>query len=259
MTSEREFLTLPDGQRLECARMAGTRRGPTLVLLHEGLGCVALWKDFPARLASATGLGVFAWSRAGYGGSSPVSLPRPLDFHAREALSTLGPLLDAAGIDDCVLVGHSDGASIALVYAGRVDDPRVRGVVVMAPHVLTEDKTLATIAEADRAFRAGGLRERLARYHGDNVDCAFRGWCDAWLDPGFRSWSIEDSVAAIRVPLLCIRGNDDPYNTVVHAERIAALAAGLVRRVDLADCGHAPHADQPQRVVAAMTGFVRTL
>ncbi|MEQ8661875.1 MAG: alpha/beta hydrolase [Gammaproteobacteria bacterium] len=254
-----EFLILPDGTRLECAREPARRRGPTLVLLHEGLGCVALWKDFPARLAAVTGLAVFTFSRAGYGASSPVALPRPLDFHTREALTVLPPLLDAAGIADCVLVGHSDGASIALVYAGRVADPRVRGVVVMAPHVLTEEKTLATIAAAADDYRTGGLRERLARRHGANVDCAFHGWCDAWLDAGFRNWSIEDAVAAITVPVLCIRGNDDPYNTAVHAERIAALASGPVRRLDLDACGHAPHADQPQRVLTAIAAFVAPL
>lgn len=252
-----EFITLPDGSTLECAREPARRDGPTLVLLHEGLGCVAMWKDFPARLGAATGLGVFCYSRAGYGGSSAIALPRPLDFHTREACEVLGPLLDAAGIGECVLIGHSDGASIALVYAGRVADPRVRGVAVMAPHVLTEEKTLRTIAAADLAFREQGLRERLARYHGENVECAFRGWCDTWLDPGFRDWDISDAVAAIRVPVLCIRGNDDPYNTPVHAERIAAL--GGARRVDLDDCGHAPHAEQTEVVLALLDDFVAGL
>ncbi|MCP5202172.1 MAG: alpha/beta hydrolase [Gammaproteobacteria bacterium] len=245
------------GADLEYAWHGARERGPSLVLLHEGLGCLALWKDFPARLAAATGCPVLAYSRAGYGGSSPVALPRPLDFHTREALESLPAVLDAAAIADCILVGHSDGASIALVHAGQVRDPRVRGVAVMAPHVLTEDKTLATIAQARDAYAAGGLRERLRRYHGDNVECAFRGWCDAWLAPGFRSWSIEAAVAAIEVPLLVIRGCDDPYNTAVHVERIAALARGPVTVEMLAGCGHAPHVEQADAVLDKLADFLR--
>ncbi|MGE0486942.1 MAG: alpha/beta fold hydrolase [Gammaproteobacteria bacterium] len=257
MSDSRRARLAAAGAELEYAWHGARERGPALVLLHEGLGCVALWKDFPARLAAVTGRPVLAWSRAGYGDSSPIELPRPLDFHTREALDSLPAVLDAAGIGDCILVGHSDGASIALVHAGLVHDPRVRGVAVMAPHVLTEDKTLDTIAQARDAYAAGPLRERLRRYHGDNVDCAFRGWCDAWLAPGFRAWSIEAAVAAITVPVLAIRGIDDPYNTAVHVERIAALVRGPVTVEMLADCGHAPHAEQPDVVLEKLSAFVR--
>jgi pimeloyl-ACP methyl ester carboxylesterase len=247
------------GSELEYAWHGARGGAPALVLLHEGLGCVALWKDFPARLAAVTGCPVLTYSRAGYGGSSAIELPRPLDFHTREAQDSLPAVLDAAGIADCILVGHSDGASIALVHAGRVCDRRVRGVAVMAPHVLTEDKTLATIEQARVAYVAGPLRERLRRYHGDNVDCAFRGWCDAWLDPGFRAWTIEPAVARIEVPLIAIRGIDDPYNTAVHVERIAALVRGTVSVEMLADCGHAPHAEQPERVLDRLAAFVASV
>lgn len=255
-TSPRTGFLEVAGAHLEFARESGLRAGPTLLLLHEGLGCVALWRDFPARLAAATGLPVFTYSRAGYGGSSPIELPRPLDFHTREAVDVLPALLDAAALDEVVLVGHSDGASIALVHAGACADPRVRALALLAPHVFTEDKCLLAIGEARLAYLAGGLRERLARRHGDNVDNAFWGWCDTWLDPGFRAWSIERWLAGIRVPVLTVRGDSDPYNTPAHVERIVGGVAGPARRVDLADCGHAPHSDQPDAVLAALADFL---
>ncbi|MEX2482785.1 MAG: alpha/beta hydrolase [Gammaproteobacteria bacterium] len=247
------------GSVLEIAREPGHPGAPTLLLLHEGLGCVALWKQFPRALAEATGCPVLSYSRAGYGASSAVVLPRPLDFHSREAVDVLPAVLDAAGCGPCVLVGHSDGASIALVHAGVVRDPRVRGVAVLAPHVLTENKTLTAIAAAQAAYQQGGLRERLARYHGANVDGAFRGWAETWLDPGFRSWSIEAALAAIEVPVLAIRGEDDPYNTSIHLERIAALVKGPVTTAQLSECGHAPQVEQPATVLELLRDFVMRL
>ncbi|MGE0860259.1 MAG: alpha/beta fold hydrolase [Gammaproteobacteria bacterium] len=247
------------GYALEVARVPGTRSGPTLVLLHEGLGSVAQWRGFPAALAARSGLPVLAYSRPGYGRSSSVPLPRPLDFHTRDALEVLPRLLDAAGIEDCVLVGHSDGASIALIYAGATRDPRVRGLVVMAPHVLTEAKTVANIERAREAYADTDLRAKLARYHGENVDCAFRGWCDTWLAEGFREWNIEQWLPGIRVPVLIVRGKDDPYNTPVHVDSINARVSGPVTRVDLDACGHAPHLEQEGRVLDAIEGFLQTL
>ncbi len=244
------------GQSLEFERLPGLHPGPTLVLLHEGLGCVALWRDFPARLGAATGLPVFVYSRAGYGGSSPISLPRPLDFHTREARDVLPAVLSAAGIDDCVLIGHSDGASIAIVYAGLAYAPRLRALVLLAPHVLTEDKTLATIRAARTAYEQGPLRERLQRRHGANVDNAFRGWSECWLDSGFLDWNIEHALDSISVPVLTIRGNDDPYSTAVHVERIAAGVTGGVTAVALADCGHVPQAEQTDACLTAIADFV---
>jgi len=158
-----------------------------------------------------------------------------------------------------VLIGHSDGASIALVHAGEVRDPRVRGVAVLAPHILTEEKTLATIAAACEAYAHDDLRGRLERYHGANVDCAFRGWAEAWLDPAFRQWTIEAAVARIAAPLLVIRGDDDPYNTAVHVERIGVLAQGPTTIVQLAACGHAPHSDQTAAVLNHVRDFVAPL
>jgi pimeloyl-ACP methyl ester carboxylesterase len=247
------------GFAIEFERLPASRRGPTLVLLHEGLGCVAMWRDFPALLNAATGLSVFSYSRPGYGRSSMVRLPRPLDFHTHDALVILPQVLNAAGIDECVFVGHSDGASIALIFAGAACNSGLRGLVLMAPHVLTESKTVMNIAAVKRGYATGGLRDRLRRYHGDNVDCAFSGWCDTWLDSGFLSWDITACLHSIHVPVLTVRGNNDAYNTSIHVERIVAEVSGQVTRVDLANCGHAPHVEQTERVVAAVTEFVAAL
>lgn len=246
------------GARLEYALSvppAGVGEGPVIVLLHEGLGCVAMWKSFPDALARTSGLRVMSYSRAGYGQSSPIALPRPLDFHTREALDVLPLVLNRLGIREFVLCGHSDGASIALVCAGALAPAGLAGVAVMAPHVLTEDKSIATISAAIDEYESGDLRTRLARYHGANVDGAFRGWSGAWTDPGFRAWSIERHLPGIRVPVLCIRGERDPYNTSVHVERIAALSGGPVERVDLRDAGHAPHVEAATSVTERLAAF----
>ncbi len=247
------------GHRLEYARLAARRPGPTLVLLHEGLGCVAMWKRFPAALAAATGLAVFSYSRAGYGGSSPVTLPRPIDFHTREAVDVLPRLLDAAGIGECVFIGHSDGASIALIYTGASADPRVVGLAAMAPHVLTEQKCVASVRDAIDAFEHGDLRARLARYHGDNIECAFRGWSDTWIDARFAAWNIERYLAGIRVPVLTLRGDKDPYNTRVHVEKIAAGVTAEVTSISLPGCGHAPHAESEAVVTDHLRTFLASL
>lgn len=256
MTTAEAGMLAAAGFAIEFERLPGQPHAPTLVLLHEGLGCVAMWRRFPMALHEATGLPVFSYSRPGYGRSSSIPLPRPLDFHTRDALDVLPAVLDAAGIGDCVLVGHSDGASISVVYAGACQDPRVRALVLMAPHVLTEEKTVMNIAQARLTFQATDLRDKLARYHGDNVDCAFWGWCDAWLDADFRRWDITPWLPAITQPVLTVRGNDDAYNTPLHVERIAAGVSGPVTRVDLADCGHAPHLEQGEKVLAAVASFV---
>ncbi|MFN3348709.1 alpha/beta fold hydrolase [Pseudorhodoplanes sp.] len=200
-------------------RMIGPRpdRAPTLVLLHEGLGCVAMWNDFPDKLAAATGCGVFVYSRAGYGKSSPVPLPRPIGYMHDEARTSLPRLLDAIGFQRGILVGHSDGASIAAIYAGSHQDHRVRGLVLMAPHFIVEDISVKSIAEAREAYNTGDLRARLAKYH-SNVDVAFRGWNDVWLENDFRTWDISEELAYIRVPILIVQGEDDQYGTVRQIE-----------------------------------------
>ncbi len=249
------------GQRLEYRWLPPAAPGrPALVFLHEGLGCVALWKDFPDEVARATGCGALVYSRAGSGRSSPVPVPRPLTYMHDEALRVLPRLLDAAGLDDVVLVGHSDGASIALVHAGAAERrERVRGVVLLAPHVFCEDLSVASIEKAREAYQAGELRPRLARFHGDNVDVAFWGWNRAWLDPGFRLWNLEEYLPPIRAPLLVLQGREDPYGTAAQYEAIAAQAGGPTRVVVLEGCGHAPQKDQRAATRAAITEFVAGL
>jgi pimeloyl-ACP methyl ester carboxylesterase len=247
------------GATLE-GRALGPRPGeaPTIVLLHEGLGSLGLWRDFPEKLAAATGSGVFAYSRRGYGYSDPVSVPRPLDYMTREAVDVLPEVLDAIGFRQGVLAGHSDGASIAALYAGGVQDHRVRGLVLMAPHFFTEPDGLSSIAATREAFEEGKLRERMAKYHAD-VDGAFWGWNKAWLDPGFASWNIEDAIAYIRVPVLAIQGLGDRYGTLA---QIRALEDGLYSPLDVElfeKCGHSPFMDQPEATVAAIADFMARL
>jgi pimeloyl-ACP methyl ester carboxylesterase len=211
------FLTIGP-RRLEY-RMIGPHPGeaPTLVMLHEGLGCVGMWGDFPDRLAQATGCGVFAYSREGYGQSSPAKLPRPLSFMHNEAREILPQVLDAIGFRDGLLIGHSDGASIATIYAGSHQDHRIRGLVLIAPHFFTEDMGIAAIGETKKAYETTDLRGKLARWHAD-VDNAFRGWNDAWLDPQFRKWDITEELGYIRVPILIVQGADDQYGTIAQIE-----------------------------------------
>ncbi|MGD8710302.1 MAG: alpha/beta hydrolase [Ectothiorhodospiraceae bacterium] len=230
----------------------------TLVFLHEGLGSAALWKGFPERVAAATGLGALVYSRAGYGGSDPIALPRPLNYLEIEALEVLPAVLDAAGIQRAVLVGHSDGASIALVNAGASGDPRIAGAVAMAPHVFNEQRAVDGIRRAVAAFETGGLRERLKRHHGANVDCAFRGWSGAWLDPEFWHWNIEGYLPSIRAPLLLIQGRDDEYGTAAQIEAIERQTGGPFETVWLSG-GHTPHREHPEDSLAAIARFVSGL
>jgi pimeloyl-ACP methyl ester carboxylesterase len=245
------------GTRLECRWFGpGAEQAPTLVFLHEGLGCVELWKGFPQRVAAATGCGVLAYSRAGYGRSDPVSLPRPLSYMHHEGLEVLPAVLDAAGVRQAILVGHSDGASITLINAGGVRDPRVIGAILMAPHVFNEPRCMDSIRAACDAYAEGGLRAALARYHAD-VDGAFRGWSRAWLDPGFWSWNIEQYLPRVAIPLLVIQGEGDEYGTAAQVEAIQRQVSAPVEVRWLAGCRHSPHRDQPQQTLAAIAGFVQ--
>jgi pimeloyl-ACP methyl ester carboxylesterase len=252
------FVTVA-GKRLECiCHGPSPDHEPTIVMLHEGLGCVALWRDFPRRLAEATGLGVFAYSRAGYGRSDPVELPRPLDYMTREALEILPVMLDAIGFRRGVLLGHSDGASIAAIYAGSVEDFRVRGLVLMAPHFFTEESGLAAIAAARAAYGSGDLGARLAKYHRD-ADVAFRGWNDAWLDPDFRGWNIADVIDYWRIPVLAIQGDDDPYGTLTQIREIENRAYSPVDVEILGGGHHSPHLERPEETLAAVAEYCARL
>jgi pimeloyl-ACP methyl ester carboxylesterase len=248
------------GQRLECRRCGEARSdGLGLILLHEGLGSVSLWRDFPDRLAVATGLPVLVYSRAGYGRSSPVPLPRPLSYMHDEARDVLPGVIAASGFSRPLLVGHSDGASIAAIHAGSNPAPGLAGLVLMAPHFFVEDVSVESIAEARQAYETGDLRERLRRHHGDNVDVAFYGWNGAWLDPAARQWDITEYLPHIRVPALLIQGEGDEYGTLAHIETAERLMTGPVERLVLADCGHSPQRDQPEKTIAAIARFVGNL
>lgn len=229
----------------------------TLVLLHDGLGCVALWRDFPERLAVATGLGVLVYSRAGYGTSEPEPLPRPLDFQTQEA-HVLSDVLEAAGIRRAILLGHSDGATMAAIHAGSLPTPRVRGLILIAPHFFVEAMGIAEIARAREAFETGDLAARLARYH-MRPEVAFRSWADCWLDPGFADWNVADALDYIRVPILAIQGEDDQYGTLAQIAEVETRAYCPVETLILPGCRHNPHLEQPDKVLESITMFVARL
>jgi len=234
-------------------------QAPTIVMLHDELGCVRLWGDFPSALAGATGCGVSLYSRAGYGASDPIPVPRPLTYLHHEALEILPELLDLIGFRRGILLGHGDGAAIATIYAGGVEDHRVRGLVLFAPRFFVEDSSVASIERAAEAYRTGTLRERLARYHGTNVDSAFHGWSSAWLDPAFRSWDIREHLAYVRVPILIVRGDRDEFGTEAQLRAADEEAYCPVEVTRLGRSGHAPHQDQPKETIGAVAGFVRRL
>ncbi len=223
----------------------------TIVMLHEGLGSVSMWRDFPRALAERTGCRVLVYSRRGYGRSSPLCAPRTVTYMHDEALSVLPEVLEKLRIERPILLGHSDGGSIALIHASRHP---VRGVIALAPHVFVEDISLQNIAAAKVAFETTHLRERLARYHAD-VDGAFRGWNDIWLHPDFRSWNIEHFLPEISCPVLVIQGENDEYGTVEQMHRIASQARN-VELVHLPECGHSPHRDQPERVLESVRSWM---
>jgi pimeloyl-ACP methyl ester carboxylesterase len=213
-----------------------------------------MWHDFPEKLSLATGCGALVYSRLGYGKSDPCKLPVPLTFMHYEGLEVLPELIKKAVIRQYILVGHSDGASIALIYAGSTPAEKLLAIIAEAPHVLCEEKTVRQIREAKENYERRGLREKLIKYHGDNVDCAFYGWNQSWLHPDFINWNIEEYVRGIKVPMLLIQGKNDEYGTKKHIKRIKqkVTAESLL----LADCMHSPHHDQPEATLHAMTDFI---
>ena len=250
-----------DGATLDAQLIGAVGEATTLVFLHEGLGSVEQWREFPRAVAEASGLPALVYSRAGYGRSSPCALPRPLTYMQQEAADVLPRVLDVVGVHDCVLIGHSDGASIAIAFAQRQAPRhgRLRGLVLEAPHVLCEDVSVRSIEKARVDYVDGDLRERLAKYHRD-VDCAFRGWNDAWLDPGFRAFDLRPFLPFVSAPTLVIQGENDEYGTRAQVDAIASavrLAPVTVRM--LAACGHAPHRDQPETTLREILTFLTSI
>lgn len=246
-----------DGVRIERRTILGDPMKPWLVFLHEGLGSAGLWREFPDEVARRTGCRALVYSRRGYGRSGPLDGPRVPEFMHHEALSVLPQLLARFSIERPVLIGHSDGASIALIHAAAAAD-RAAGIVLMAPHVFVEDISVASIEKVAARYAEGQLRDRLARHH-DHVDDAFLGWADVWRLPAFKDWSLAAEIARLSCPALLIQGEDDEYGTLAQIETIAAGANGPVTRLVLAKCGHSPQRDQPSAVARAIETFVAAI
>ena len=246
-----------DGRRLETLWIPANKPGaPPIVMLHEGLGSIAHWRDFPALVAERTGCAVLVYSRYGYGNSDRLLEKRPVDYMHREAEVVLPALLEKLGINQPVLLGHSDGASIAIIFAGKYPDA-ARALILEAPHVFVEDLSLESIAAAKTFYEKTDLPQRLARYHA-HPDRTFWGWNDIWLDPAFRSWNIEAYLDAIRRPILVIQGEDDEYGTTRQVEAIQA-GAPQTEVLLLGGAKHAPHRDQREATLERIAQFVSPL
>jgi pimeloyl-ACP methyl ester carboxylesterase len=228
---------------------------PTIVMMHEGLGAVSTWRNFPERLAAATKTGVFVFSRAGYGRSSPAKLPRPVDYLRREAIDVVPKVLEAIGFRRGILLGHSDGASIAAIYAGSIQDHRVRGLVLIEPHFFVEEINLAAIRKLAGEFKTSEVRTRLARHH-DNVDATMQGWLDFWLNPEFAAFDMREELAYIRVPILIVKGENDPYGTIAQIRAAEEACYCPVESIVVPNARHAPHHDAPELTLAAIAAFI---
>jgi len=232
---------------------------PTLVFLHEGLGCVSMWKDFPKKLSDKTECGALTYSRLGYGKSNSCRLPRDLDFLHHEAIIELPKILTEYKIREHILIGHSDGASIALIYGGECSKKGLLGIISEAPHVFCEEITILSIKKIKNLYNKGDLRERLKKHHGDNVDNAFNGWANVWLNPDFYSWNIESSLSKISVPQLILQGINDEYGTTEQIKVIASQSRNRVETCFLQNCGHSPHLDREKATLKAMNFFISKL
>jgi len=260
MSGEMSFLTL-SGRRVEYRDVLPEQQASdvTLILQHDGLGCAATWRDIPDRLAKQTGCRIIVPSRFGYGGSSACDLPRPLDFMQSEGKFILPKLVDALNIGRHIVIGHSDGGSITLTYAGATPRDGLMGIVTIAAHVFCEQVCVDGIARTEAEFNSGPLKEALARYHGDNVDCAFNGWAGAWQDPEFRNWNIEAFLSGVEVPALIIQGRQDEYGTLEQVDRIVAGIGRHAVPCIIEDCGHSPHREQPDTLIRDIVTFVQKL
>ena len=261
MNADDQLIDLSD-RRLRVRRLSPTRDDgldrTTLVFLHEGLGCIEMWRDFPQKLCDATRCRGIVYDRTSYGGSSPWPSDPGVRYMEIEADDVLPRLLSALAVDDCVLVGHSDGGTIALNYAARDPEP-LRAVVTLAAHAINEPVCVAAIEKARQAFAAGDLRQRLAKYHGDNVDRAFRLWSDAWVAPGFEPMDAAGRLPGVQVPLQAIQGEDDEYGSELQLAIIAGKVGGYCETRLIPDCGHSPHLQQPAYVLSEAARFIAPL
>jgi pimeloyl-ACP methyl ester carboxylesterase len=257
---EREaFQVQAAGHSLAVERLGPVTPGqPTLVFLHEGLGSIAQWRNFPHRLCRALGLSAVIYDRWGFGKSDPLKLPRPNNYLEIEAEVALPELLEACGVSRPILIGHSDGGSIALLFATAFPS-RPLACVTMAAHVFVEDEALTGIREARHAWQTTKLRDRLAHYHGDKVDAVFSGWVDTWLRPDFRDWSMVERLARIACPLLALQGLDDAYGTPKQVETIVEGVSGPAQPLLLKDCGHTPYRERTEETLGAIIAFLGLL
>jgi pimeloyl-ACP methyl ester carboxylesterase len=261
---ENHLVPIPGGSvAVEWSRPAGTKAGaPVLVFLHEGLGCISMWKDFPAALATATGCPALTFDRLGHGKSSPAPGPatesRDVNFFQTEAFDVLPAVLGGAGIasNDAVLIGHSDGGTIALLHAGKYP---VRAVITEAAHVFVDDISVAGLAAARKAWRETDLERRLARHHGANTGAMFGAWSSMWSADWFRDWNIEGALPDVVCPVLAIQGEDDEYGAMAQLDAIARGVSGPVETLRVPDCGHAPHVQARAAVETAMVRFINAL
>ena len=247
-----------EGNNLEIDYRLTDPQRPTLVFLHEGLGCVRMWRDFPEAVAAATGCNLLVYSRLGYGASDPATLPRTVSYMHHEGLQVLPAVLTKLNVGKHILIGHSDGGSIALINGGGVPAGNLLGIISEAAHVFNEELSVRSIEAAKVAYQTTNLRQKLARFHAE-VDNAFWGWNDIWLHPDFRQWNIEAYLPAINVPVLAIQGLDDQYGTLAQVEAIVTGVGDLAEKCLIADCKHAPHHQQPESTLAAMNTFIRSL
>lgn len=245
-----------NGVDLEAKYFTGQINKPTLIFLHEGLGCVDMWRDFPEKLSALTGCPALVYSRQGYGRSSSCQVPRPLTYMHDEGLNVLPEILRVTGIKQHILIGHSDGGSIALINAGGNAAKGLLAVVTMAAHTFCEALSVSSIKQSLQAFNHGNLRAGLEKYHHDNVDCAFWGWNKAWLDADFINFNIEEYLPTINVPQLVIQGVEDPYGTIKQVESIAEKSAGYVDICMFEHCKHSPYKEKTEQSLARINEFL---
>ncbi|MEM7799462.1 MAG: alpha/beta hydrolase [Chloroflexota bacterium] len=231
---------------------------PTLVFLHEGLGCIDMWRGFPERVANATGCNLLVFSRLGYGKSDPIELPRPVRYMHHEGLETLPKLLNELNIGRHILIGHSDGGSIALINGGGVQSDHLMGIVTLAAHVFNEPLTIKSIEAVKEVYKTTNLGARMGKYHND-PDHTFWGWNDIWLHPEFKHWNIEAFLPTIQVPTLVIQGLDDQYGTLAQVDAILKGIGALAEKQLIPECKHSPHLEQPDVTLELITGFVNRL
>jgi len=245
-----------DGSSIESAWFGPKpSEAPTIVMMHEGLGSLSTWRDIPERLARTTNSGVFVFSRTGYGRSSEATLPRPIDYLHREATQVLPKVLKKIGFQRGILLGHSDGGSIAAIYAGSFQDHRVCGLVLIEPHFFVEDINIEAIRRTAKDYETTDLRTRLQRHHND-ADKTFRGWLNLWLDPRFKSFDIREELRYIRVPILIVKGANDPYSSIAQIHAAEDECYCPVESIIIPNARHAPHHDQSERTLESIAAFV---